>query len=65
MGSHSTYPGWVWLERGLGEVVLAEIGTAGLRTRTSGNSLHAFLRFIDRHFGDKIAAINIQYVPEK
>jgi hypothetical protein len=62
--SHATYDGWVWLERGLGEVVLAELGTRS----SNGDEwqlLHAFLGFLDRHFADKIAAINIQYIPEK
>jgi hypothetical protein len=43
---HKAYRGWVNLERGLGEVVLAEM---------------AFLGFIDRHFDDRIPAITIHY----
>ncbi len=62
--AHSTYPGWVWLERGLGEVVLAELDSRS-SNQDEWQLLHAFLGFVDRHFGDKIAAINIQYVAEK
>lgn len=62
--AHSTYKGWIWLERSLGEVVLAE-----LQSKSSGGDewqlLHAFLGFLDRHFADKIAAVHIQYEPEK
>ena len=62
--AHKSYNGWIWLERGLGEVV-----SARLDTRSSNEDewqlFHAFLGFVDRHFGDRIAAINIQYVPEQ
>jgi len=58
--SHKSYRGWIWIERGLGEVVVAE-----LRSKTTDHDewqlFHAFLGFLDRHFGDKIKAINIQY----
>lgn len=58
--SHKSYDGWIWLERGLSEVILAE-----LRSRTADKNewqlLHAFLGFLDRHFADKIETINIQY----
>ena len=61
--SHKSYKGWVWIERGLGEVVIAE-----LRSRATSQDewqlLHAFLGFLDRHFGEKIESINIQYFKE-
>jgi hypothetical protein len=61
---HKNFQGWIWLERGLGEVVLAELDSKSSND-DEWQLLHAFLGFVDRHFGDKIAAINIQYVPEK
>lgn len=58
--SHRSYKGWIWIERGLSEVVVAE-----LRSKTADKDewqlLHAFLGFLDRHFAEKIDAINIQY----
>jgi hypothetical protein len=57
---HKSYGGWIWIERGLGEVVIAE-----LRSKTANKEewqlFHAFLGFLDRHFAGKIAAINVQY----
>jgi|SRR5690348_1482823 len=61
--SHKNYKGWIWIERGLGEVVIAE-----LRSRATPQDewqlLHSFLGFLDRHFGNKIESINIQYSKE-
>lgn len=58
--SHKSYKGWIWIERGLSEVVVAE-----LRSKTNSQDewqlFHAFLGFLDRHFGNKIEATNIQY----
>jgi hypothetical protein len=62
--AHKSYNGWIWLERGLGEVVSARLDTRSSH-EDEWQLFHAFLGFVDRHFGDKIAAINIQYVPEK
>jgi hypothetical protein len=62
--SHATYKGWIWLERGLGEVVLAELHTRSSK-EDDWQLLHAFLGFLDRHFAESIATVNIQYVPEK
>jgi hypothetical protein len=56
---HKAYPGWMQLERGLGEVVLAEIH-APARDQ-EWQMLSAFLGFIDRHFGDRTLAITIHY----
>ena len=59
--SHKSYGGWIWLERSLGEVVIAE-----LRSKASNSDewqlFHAFLGFLDRHFAEQIKAINIQYL---
>jgi hypothetical protein len=56
---HKAYRGWVNLERGLSEVVLAEIH-APVRDE-EWQMLSAFLGFIDRHFGERILAITIHY----
>ena len=58
--SHKNFNGWVWIERGLGEVVLVELQSKGEK-QGDWQLLHAFLGFIDRHFGEKIQAINVQY----
>lgn len=58
--AHSTYPGWVKLARGMGGIVLAEI-----RTRADPDQewqlFQAFLGFLDRHFRENLAAINVQF----
>jgi hypothetical protein len=58
--SHVRYKGWIKLQRGEGEVVVAEI-----RSLSKGDDawqlFHAFLGWLDRHFGKQIMAINIQY----
>jgi hypothetical protein len=58
--SHKRFKGWIKLERGSGEVVVAEI-----ISRTQGDDawqlFHAFLGWVDRHFGQQVSAINIQY----
>jgi hypothetical protein len=47
------------LERGLSEVVLAEIHAPA--SDQEWQMLSAFLGFIDRHFGNRILAITIHY----
>jgi hypothetical protein len=58
--NHKSYYGWLWLQRGMGEVVTVELKSKG------GNDewqlLHAFLGFVDRHFADNIQSIQIQYL---
>jgi hypothetical protein len=56
---HRAYPGWLNLERGLSEVVLAEIHAPA--PEQQWQLLSAFLGFIDRHFGKRILAITIHY----
>jgi hypothetical protein len=56
---HRAYPGWLNLERGLSEVVLAEIHAPA--PDQEWQLLSAFLGFIDRHFGKRILAITIHY----
>ena len=56
---HRAYPGWMNLERGLSEVVLAEIHAPA--PDQEWQLLSAFLGFIDRHFGNRILAITIHY----
>jgi hypothetical protein len=56
---HRAYRGWMNLERGLSEVVLAEIHSPA--PDQEWQLLSAFLGFIDRHFGKRILAITIHY----
>jgi len=56
---HRAYPGWMNLERGLSEVVLAEIHAPA--PDQEWQMLSAFLGFIDRHFGNRILGITIHY----
>jgi hypothetical protein len=56
---HRAYPGWLNLERGLSDVVLAEIHSPA--PDQEWQLLSAFLGFIDRHFGKRILAITIHY----
>lgn len=58
--AHTGYKGWITLERTTGEVVTAEI-----RSRSEDDDhwkiLHAFVGWLDRHFGAEIEAIHIHY----
>jgi hypothetical protein len=56
---HTRYKGWINLERGLSEVVTAEVNS--LVPDEDWQLLSAFLGWIDRHFGDQVLAVNIQY----
>ena len=56
---HTKYKGWVNLERGLSEVVTAEVNS--LAADHDWQLLAAFLGWVDRHFGDQVLAVNIQY----
>jgi hypothetical protein len=56
---HRAYPGWLNLERGLSDVVLAEIHAPA--PDQEWQLLSAFLGFIDRHFGKRMLAITIHY----
>jgi hypothetical protein len=56
---HKAYRGWMRLERGLAEVVLAEIHAPA--PEQEWQLLSAFLGFVDRHFGEQILAITIHY----
>lgn len=62
--SHTTYKGWINLQRSEGEVV-----TAVIKSRSQSSDewqlLHAFLGFVDRHFSDKINTLLIQYRKDK
>lgn len=57
--NHKKFNGWLWLQRGLGEVV-----TIQLQSKTENDQwqlLESFLGFVDRHFADKVQSIHIQY----
>lgn len=58
--AHRKYPGWINLARGMGGVVLAEVRTKA-DPEQEWELFRAFLGFLDRNFGDKLAAINIQF----
>ena len=58
--SHKTYKGWVNLQRSSGEVVVAEVQSR-TQSEDEWQLFHAFLGWADRHFGQQISAINIQY----
>src|SRR5947209_2374647 len=57
--NHKSYYGWLWLQRGLGEVVTVELQSRG---GDEWQLLHAFLGFVDRHFAEEIQSIQIQYL---
>jgi hypothetical protein len=55
---HRSYPGWIKLSRGMGEVVMMEV-----RSKVQDQEwqlMQSLLGFLDRHFADDIQAINIQ-----
>ncbi|SRR6266571_2252962 len=57
--SHSSYPGWINIERGMGEVVLLEIRSK--KKDAEWQLLRAILGFLDRHFASRLSTVNIQY----
>jgi len=57
--SHKTYNGWITLERGVGEVVTAEIQC--LAEQHQWQIVQAFIGWLDRHFGNVIVGINVHY----
>lgn len=57
--THSNYPGWINISRGMGEIVLMEVHAT--RNGVDWQLLQAILGFIDRHFSANIKAIYIQY----
>jgi len=54
--THSRYPGWVKIARGMGEVVQIEV-----HSEVEWQLLDAILGFLDRHFADEIRSIHIYY----
>lgn len=58
--SHTSYKGWIILQRTAGEVVTAEMKSLS-KTGDQWQLLHAFIGFLDRHFEEDISTINIQY----
>ncbi|GIW40413.1 MAG: hypothetical protein KatS3mg076_0990 [Candidatus Binatia bacterium] len=58
--AHLKYRGWVKIRRSESGVVTAEIRSKG----PGGNNsqiFEAFVGWIDRHFGDKVHCMNVQY----
>ena len=58
--SHTNYKGWINLQRGEGEVVIAVINSRS-PTGREWQLLQSFLGFLDRHFREDISSIIIQY----
>jgi hypothetical protein len=57
--THVSHKGWINLERGLSEVVTAQVQS---RVETDEwQMLTAFLGWLDRHFGGDISSVNIHY----
>lgn len=57
--AHVKYPGWIWFQKCLGGVVVAEIQS---RVEGAESQLRdSFVGFIDRHFGEHLASITIEY----
>jgi hypothetical protein len=59
--SHIRYRGSITLKAGASDAVTAEI-----RSPERGDEarlMSSFLGWLDRHFGDDIASVNIQYLP--
>jgi len=54
--THSRYPGWVKIARGMGEVVQIEV-----HSEVEWQLLDAILGFLDRHFAEEIRSIHIYY----
>jgi hypothetical protein len=52
---HVRFKGWIDLEREGSEVVTAKVNSADWQL------LAAFVGWIDRHFGDQVHAVTIQY----
>ena len=57
--AHIKYPGWIWFQKCLGGIVVAEI-TSRVRG-AEANLRDSFIGFIDRHFRAHLAAITIEY----
>jgi len=55
---HSTYPGWIRMQRTIGQMVVAVIDS---KTEKETQLLSAFVGFLDRHFRSEISSINISY----
>jgi len=58
--SHKKHKGWINLQRSAGDVVTAEVLSRG-PAEDQWQLLQVFIGWLDRHFGDKIQAVNIQY----
>jgi hypothetical protein len=57
--NHKRFKGTVGLKREDAELVTAKIRSA--KPEDEGGLLKAFLGFVDRHFGDRVATITIHY----
>ena|SRR5271156_2221786 len=58
--SHKSYPGWVNLEKSVGEVVCVEIRSRQ-KSSAEWQLVRAFVGFLARHFTKRIRTINIHF----
>jgi hypothetical protein len=59
--THVRYKGSINLERGLSDAVKVEIKSPA--RDDEARLLSSFLGWLDRHFGDEVSSVNIQYQP--
>ena len=57
--THVRYKGTIALERGLSEAV--EVAIKSPERGDEARLLSSFLGWLDRHFGDELSSVNIQY----
>ncbi len=57
--THASYPGWIKIARGMGEIVMIEVYSK--KIGTEWQLLQAMLGFLDRHFSGKIRTVHIHY----
>ncbi len=57
--THSSYPGWVTLERRDDGMLAATVHSRA--TDSDWQLLRSLIGFLDRHFRDKIASVTISY----
>jgi hypothetical protein len=56
--THANYPGWIRIERAMGEIVMIEVHSKG---GEEWQLLQAVLGFVDRHFSEKVRSLHIHY----
>lgn len=57
--AHRKYKGWVWFQKCLGRIVVAEV-----QSRVDGGEnqiLESFVGFVDRHFRKDLVSVTVNY----